>query len=315
MDLPEKNEKESYGKLDIDINDKKVTPGHSIKGEVKFKVEDAIEGCTFTIEIIGREYCFIRKGTPQENDVEQIIDHIKPDIKTIIEHQSCAPGTDYKHEYKFKIPDNAPASFEAETGHAKGYIRYMVMAKVTARGKKDLIAYKQVKVKEKIAEEGTLSETREGTVTGYCYANKGRLKMTCKVESLATLSKVDHNIEGSVTVDNRGCPYTIKQLNAAIAENVNFHAQGRYASATTTIVSWHLAEVKPSDLKEEKFKIEVPFSKRFKTLATSQQGSLMKRSYNLTIVPEYDTFTCCVPTINIPFKVQNLKLHKSKDHK
>ena len=315
MELPAINAESGHVSLEMDINFKKAFAGDTIKGEVIVKPRVILEDCSLTVEFIAKEWCKIDKMDANDKEVEQTHELAPPQTIHGIKGTTCKPGSAYNTEYKFKVPDYAPASFDAEYPGARGYVRYLVMAVFKAKGYIDVVQWKKIKVKEKFPAEDKLKQNAEGTVSGYCYSSKGRLRMACAVESLATITKVDSNIDGNLDVDNRGCPFKIKFLESKISQVVYFHAGVKSSIKEDLVVAWKLPEVRGSEQVQVPFKVDVPYNEKFKTLATSRKGHLLKREYKMTIGPEYDTYVCCAPSIDITFAIENLKLHKKKDHK
>ena len=312
MDLPCKCEKTDYASIDIDLEHKKIFGGQKIEGKIKIDIKRHLDGVALKLSIICKEWCKIDKVFQDEKDVEQSEDIMPPFERFFINGTNCEAGS-LKYDFELQTPESAPAAFEASYPHSRGFIRYLVLVSLASNGNPVMTSWKKVKVKEHLDQKASLEKKSEGTVQGYCYKNMGRLVLGCNIESLSTLTKVDDSIEGSLSVDNRGCPFDIKRLFGRLAYSVTMQAATRHASNETIISAWDFPEVKASQETKLPFKQKIPFDERYKTLTTSSKGKLLKREYKFTIIPEYDAFTCCVPNIFVKFDVENVKLHKKKD--
>lgn len=311
--VPDNQEHTEYAIIDIELKKKKIDCGAKVKGEFRIKILRRLDAATITCSLIGREWCRIDKSNPQDKDAEEIKDFINKPI-VFANKQDFYQDATFKQDFEFDTPDDIPAAFEADYSSARGFIKYFIMINIDSP-QINQTSWKKFKVVEDFKDTSTKAVAAEGTVQGYCYANKGRLVMKGTVNPLPEGKVSDGTIEGKIEVDNRGCPHNIKTLKAQMQMTVHFRAKDKVTSRYDTIVQWTTVEIKASELKNIDFKQPIPFNERFKTLASSRKGSLMQRDYALIIVPDYDTFTCCVPTIASTFEVSNIKLHKKKDHK
>jgi len=314
--LPDKQDTTPYATIDIDLKKKKVEGGDKIKGEFKIKIKQRIDAATITCTLIGREWCKIDKTNPknpQDKEAEETRDIINKPI-TYVNKQDFFQDSTFEQKFEFEIPKDAPAAFEADYAGARGWIRYYVQVNIDSP-QINQTSWKKFKVKEDFKDTGAKDVGAEGTVQGYCYANKGRLVMKGKVDPMPEGKVCDGAVEGKVDVDNRGCPYVIKTLHCTVMMTVHLRAGPKVASRNDTIVRWTTTSIAASEQKEISFKQPIPFNERFKTLASSTKGRLMQRGYSMVIFPEYDTYTCCVPTISTTFQVETFKLHKKKDQK
>ena len=310
MKLPEEAEKGEHGELDMKVNKKNVIRGDTIKGEVNLTVKESLQNCILRINFIGQECSEISKGGSTVMDKRDIF---PPEEITPINNVACETGSTYKHEYKFTLPDGLPASFEDESEKSKGSIFYIVLVTFKAAGKNDLVTWRQLVVRETFPKKEMADQTDEGDISGYCCNNKGHLKVSCMIESLATITKVDNRIGGKAEVDNSGCKYKITSLNAKLLQRVYMQAKNRENVYDDIIVEWDLGQVEASQNTSIPFKVEVPYNKKFESLASSTTGKLIRREYFIEILPKYDTSSCGIPKINIKLAIENLRTYKEKD--
>jgi hypothetical protein len=310
MKLPEKTEKAEHAELNMTINKKRVIRGDTIKGEVNLAVKESLQNCTLRIDFIAEECCEIKKGGSTVVDKRELF---PPEEVLLINNIACEAGSSYKHEYKFTLPDKAPASFEEDNKDSNGCIFYIVLVTFKAGDKNDLVTWRKLVVRETFPKEELANQKDEGDISGYCCSNKGHLKVSCMVESLATITRVDSHVSGKVEVDNTGCNYKISSLNAKLAQRVYMQAKDRKHVQDDVIVQWDLGQVEASQNSSISFRVKVPYNKKFKSLASSTTGKIMRREYFIEILPQYDTSTYRVPKINITLAIENLKTYKEKE--
>eukprot|EP00826_Nyctotherus_ovalis_P059868 TRINITY_DN8363_c0_g1_i4.p1 TRINITY_DN8363_c0_g1~~TRINITY_DN8363_c0_g1_i4.p1 ORF type:complete len:312 (-),score=57.14 TRINITY_DN8363_c0_g1_i4:68-1003(-) len=311
MHLPVRTGKTSYADLLIGIGSKRVIAGGSIKGEVIVLAKRNLPSCTLKLEFTGREYCKILKATPSDHDVEETFDLIPPDTSYPINNQLCTENTMYKHEFVFTVPKSSPATFEANYGSARGYIRYCVSATFSAEGFPELVVWKKVKVSEQFQNTPQISEA---SVSGYCCTNKGKLKVSCvATNTLANIERIDGLMEGLIDVDNRECKLNIVLLEVKIIQQVHMHAKHRNSMKEGTVVTWVYPDIKAAERKQVEFRVAIPRVAEHKTLCTSTKGCLMKRQYMMAVTPTYESFTCFAPNLLVRFDVGRLKVFRKKD--
>lgn len=309
MKLPEKSEKGAHAELEMTINKKRVVKNEAIKGEVNLVVKEGLHDCTLTITFLAQECSEINKGGLTNGSV----DVIPPEEITPIKNADCQAGATYKHEYKFTLPEQPPASFAVEYPDARGCIFYMVLVTFSAGGRENLVTWRKVGVRETFPKEEMANQKDEGDIAGYCCNTKGHLMVAGMIESLATITRVNSTVSGKVEVDNGSCPYAITNLNARLFQRVHIRAKGRTEMKEDTILEWDLGSVEASKIVNIPFKIEIPYNQKFKTLASSTTGKLMRREYYININPKYDTGSCGLPKLNIRVAIENLKTYKEKD--
>ncbi len=316
MDLPQRVPNGPHASMDLEIETKKTFPGESIHGKVKVRTEEELQDCWLKVTLTGREWCQLDPSSPEEKVADEMVEIFPPKVFNAINGTTCQKDFKNIYEYSLDLPSgDLPASFEANGPHSRGYIRYLVTATFESKEKPQLLLFKKLKVKERFQEKDLVSKVDEGTVMGCCYSAKGKLRMSCQLESLNTLSKVDDSLDIKIDVDNRGCPYNISKVRAKLFERINMGARGRNTGYDDTIVEWDAGEVKGSEEKKIATKQKIPYNEKFATMCTSSKGRLLKRNYYLTVTPNYETFTCSVPTVTVRFNVEHVKTHKKKDQK
>lgn len=321
MQLPPKA-KGPNAEIHLDVHDgSKIFAGKKLKGDLKVEINSLMDDCKIELSFICKEWCWIEGGAalqpggPPQPPREDSSDIMPPDVRVLMDHGTPHPGDKVKFDFEYHIPDNAPAAFEIDTSGAKGYIRYLLMVKVSAKGLPDVISWKKIGVREHFAKAEKVHRESEGSVTGYCYADKGKLKLRYDMPPLADLTKISGVFEGMLVVDNRGCEFPIKQFSARLGYTVSMNAKDKHTSRGGNIMAWTFNGVPGKEERTIPVQQTIPRKDEFKLLCTSSKGKLLKRSYAFNLVPVYDTFTCSVPTVNVVFELEHLKTYKKKEDK
>lgn len=319
MELPMKSSSGTVGNLRFDLESSKVYGGHKVKGAVCVDVNMPAMDCTLTLSFVCQEWCYIEGIQPPpgsqnrpEPSGEATVDIAPPVYQTLVNHQALQPGTKLNFEFSFAIPDNAPAAFEIDNGRAKGYIRYLLMAKLTSAMNPELITWKKIKVREHFSQVDQMHREAEGTVEGYCYSSKGKLRLSYDMQSMSSLTTISDVFQGNLGVDNRGCPFEIKQFYANLGYTIYMNAQSRHTVQGGTIMSWNLPGVPGSQMKSVEVKQQIPYNPDYKLMCSSSKGKLLRRTYAFNLSPSYDTFTCSVPNICVNFDLEHIKAYKKK---
>jgi len=312
---PVNHENDSHGEIKICFNSKKVYAGDKILGQVFIKGFKDIANVMLNGCLVAEEWSWIAKANPQEKDHEQVIEIFPRIQKSYICGNTCPGGMEYRFDIDIVVPKEAPAAIRVDNEKAKGHIAYYYILDMTCNGCPELVKTAKVKVRERFEHKEKQTDESSGTVQGYCYTNKGQLKLGCVVQSLGDLNKVDETIKGELKVDNRGCPYDIKVMRGKLSQKINLQSQGRTSMYFDTIISWDAGAVKGSEQKALTMTQKMPYNEKYACMSSTSKGRLITRSYCLDISPEYETFVCCAPSISIPFEIENLKTHKKKDHK
>lgn len=298
-------------KIFLEVGDKKIHSGGKIKGKYGVAISTALSECFLVLDVKCEEYIHFDKPNKEgkeENDTHQIC---APKHSVFIDKKPLAAGAHYEDEFEIKLPDDAPASFEADLKTAKGYIRYMVEVTFKSKEAPELYTYQKIKVKEKFPKHQEFDQDSSGKVLGLCFTDQGSLKMFCDMAS-SSINDIKEEMEGELTVDAKDCKVAITQLNARFYEVLTLHCAGRELTQENDIDGWDIGSCTEGLEKKIPFSHKIRASAEYRVMNSSSKGKFMKRDYFFAINPKFATFICCSPCIKIPFKIENMKTRKKK---